>query len=182
MDQEADFWMSPFQIAQRDNAMKPRQARRSSSHSRLLAGWLILLFTAFGLVGCGPTHTAGTSGMAAKELSILSITQLPKEAHLQVRTIQFDGAGDAYEIGKGRDFYLLPRNHTASFTLTASVPDEIGLPTWLIPKKALTFPGPQQIPLGDMTADKAYELALPSEGFDKFVQTGEISLLREKAK
>ena len=30
-------------------------------------------------------------GLGAKDLSILSIPQLPKEAHVQIHTIQFDG-------------------------------------------------------------------------------------------
>src|SRR5262245_48702457 len=94
---------------------------------------VILLLSGL-LTGCGPTRTAGTSGMAAKDLAVLSIPQLPKEAHVQIKSIQFDDAGDAYEIGSGRDFYLLPRDHTASFTLIAIVPKEAGFLGWLVPK------------------------------------------------
>src|SRR3954451_3477747 len=101
-----------------DNAMSARHPR----HSRRRPTALLILF----LAGCRPTRTAGTSGLAAKDLSILSVAQLPEEAHLQIHSIQFDGSGEAYQIGKSRDFYLLPRDHTASFTLSASVPKEIG--------------------------------------------------------
>jgi hypothetical protein len=157
-----------------------RTARHSPSRPGHLAAWLILF-----LAGCGgPTHTAGTSGHAAKDLSVLSIPQLPKEAHVQIHTIQFDGAGDQYEIGKSRDFYLLPRDHTASLTFTAELPDmggAAGLAGWFIPKK-VNIPGPGQIPLGTMTAGKTYELALPTEGMDDLLQSGELSLVREKKK
>jgi hypothetical protein len=156
-----------------------RTARHSPSGPGHLAAWLILF-----LAGCGgPTHTAGTSGLGAKNLSVLSIPQLPKESPVQVRTIQFDGAGDEYEIGQGRDFYLLPRDHTASFTFTAELPDMggAGLAGWFIPKK-VNIPGPRQIPLGTMTAGKTYELALPTEGLDDLLQSGELSLVREKGK
>ena len=146
-------------------------------HSRRLAALLILL-----LAGCGPTRTAGTSGLAAKDLAVLSIAQLPEETHLRIQTIQFDGAGDKYEIGNSHDFYLLPRDHTASFTLTAVVPSESGVLGWLVPKDALTIPGPKDIPLGALTAGKIYELAPPAEGFDKMLQSGELSLVREKQK
>src|SRR4051794_36012952 len=152
---------------------------RLTPNSRRLAA-LLMLF----LVGCGPKHTAGTSGLAAKDLSVLTIPQLPAEAHFQIHTIQFDGAGDEYEIGSSRDFYLLPRDHTASFTLTASIPSEIsglgGAVGWLVPKKALTIPGPSDIPLGALSAGKSYEMVRPAESFDKMFQTGQILLVREK--
>ena len=100
------------------------------------------------------------------------------------RGIQFDGAGEEYEIGSGHDFYLLPRDHTASFTLTAVVPSEAGIAGWLVPKGALTLPPLKDIPLGAMTAGKIYEFAVPSadQGFDKMLETGQLSLIREKAK
>jgi len=142
---------------------------------RCLAALLILFF-----VGCGPTRTAGTSGMAAKDLSVLSIAQLPKEAHIQIHSIQFDGAGDEYKIGKGRDFYLRPRDHTASFTFTASVPSGGGMLAWLIPNDALIIPGPKVIPLGAMAAGKSYELSTSPAGFDTMLQSGQLSLVREK--
>ena len=100
-----------------DNAMNDRQISCTSTHSRCLTAMLIVFLT-----GCGPTHTAGTSGMAAKDLAVLSVAQLPKEAHVQIHTIQFDGAGQEYEIGKSHDFYLLPSEHTASFTLHCQGP------------------------------------------------------------
>jgi hypothetical protein len=54
----------------------------SPERARRLAAWLILF-----LAGCGgPTHTAGTSGLGAKDLSILSIPQLPKEDPVQIHT------------------------------------------------------------------------------------------------
>jgi hypothetical protein len=144
-----------------------------------LAAWLILF-----LAGCsGPTHTAGTSGRDAKELSVLSVVQLPEESPIQIRTIQFDGTGDEYEIGKSRDFYLLPRDHTASFTLTASVPKDIGgmggAAGWFMPKK-VNLPVIKDVPLGALSAGKTYELAHPAEGFDKMLQSGGLSLVREK--
>ena len=150
---------------------------RHAAQARWLAAGLILL-----LVGCGgPTRTAGTSGLAAGNLAVLSIPQLPKESHLKIRTIQFDGAGDEYKVGDGRDFYLLPRDHTASFTLEAIVPEEAGFLGSLIPKDALIIRGPKDIPLGAMSGGKAYELMPPAEGFDKILETGgRLSLVREK--
>jgi hypothetical protein len=142
----------------------------------LLAAVLVVLFA-----GCGPTRTAGTNGVAAKDLAVLSVPQLPKEAHVQIHTIQFDGSGEEYKIGKARDFYLLPRDHTASFTFKASVPD-VGMLGWLIPKDALIVAGPGNIPLGALAAGKTYELAAPTEGFDKMLESGQLSLVREKAK
>lgn len=158
--------------------MNVRRGPHSPRQFRRLAALLIL-----SLAGCGgPTRTAGTSGLAAKDLSVLSIAQLPKETHLQIRTIQFDGAGEEYEVGKRRDFYLQPSDHTASFTLTAILPDAPGIAGWFIPKGGLTVPGPKDIPLGAMTAGKTYELATPTEGFDKMLQGGQLSLVREKRK
>jgi hypothetical protein len=137
--------------------------------------------------GCGPTRTTGTSGMAAKDLAVLSIAQLPHDAHVQIEAIQFDDAGESYEIGKGRDFYLKPGDHTANFNFIATVPKIEGMPTlvgWIIPAgKSFNIPGPKKVPLGAVTAGKTYELAPPSaDSFDKLLQTGQLSLVREKAK
>ena len=134
------------------------------------------------LVGCGPTRTSGTGGKSAQELAVLSIPQLPKESPIQIRTIQFDGKGDAYKVGKGRDFYLTPSDHTASFTLEAIIPKDASYLDWMIPKDARIIPGPKNIPLGTMSAGKTYELAPPFENFDKLMETGELSLVREKRK
>jgi hypothetical protein len=120
--------------------------------------------------------------MAVKNLSILSIAQLPEKTHLQIKKVQFDGVGEEYEIGNSRDFYLVPGNHNASFTLVAIVPSDIGMLAWLVPKDALTLSPLKDIPLGPMTAGKTYELSPPSEGFDKILQTSQVSLIREKAK
>ncbi|MDB5326048.1 MAG: hypothetical protein JWM57_1617 [Phycisphaerales bacterium] len=162
--------------------MNTRQMLQFASRARDRATGMILLLAGCGMVGCGPTHTAGTRGTAAKDLSILSIPQLPAVVPLRIETIQFDGAGEAYQVGKSRDFYLLPRDHTASFTFKAIIPGEAGIPGWLVPQGALTFPGPKDIPLGEMTAGKTYELAFPQEGFDKLMETGRLSLVREKGK
>jgi hypothetical protein len=153
---------------------------RQTLHLWLPGAVLVLL-----LAGCGgPTRTSGTGGLSGKELAVLSIPQLPKEAQLQIHTIQFDGAGDEYEIGKGRDFYLLPRSHTASFSFTARVPSEVGEAAgafgWLIPKEAVIIPGPRDVPLGALNAGKTYELATPAEGFEKLLHSGQLSLVREK--
>lgn len=143
----------------------------------LVAALLLLL------VGCGgPTRTAGTAGLAADELATLTVPQLPRESHLKIRTIQFDNAGDEYKVGNGRDFYLLPRNHTATFTLEPILPKEAGFIGALLPKEALILPGPRNLPLGAMSAGKAYELVPPIQGFDKLIETGELTLVREKAK
>ena len=150
---------------------------RYAAQARWFAAALILV-----LVGCGPTRTAGTAGLPASELAVMTIPQLPKESPLRIRTIQFDGAGDAYTVGDGRDFYLLPREHTASFTLEAIVPKEVGVLGSLIPKDALIMPGPENLPLGTMSAGKAYELFPPAEDFDKMLATGQFSLVREKQK
>lgn len=149
-----------------------------SAPTRMFAAGLILL-----LVGCGgPTRTAGTKGLASRELAVLSIPQLPKEFLLQIRTIQFDGAGEEYKIGGGRDFYLLPQHHTASFTLEAIVPKEVGFLDSMLPKEMRIIPGPRELPMGAMSAGKTYELAPPTQGFDKLMASGELSLVREKAK
>jgi hypothetical protein len=120
--------------------------------------------------------------MAVKDLSILSIAQLPEKSHLQIKKIQFDGVGEEYEIGNSRDFYLLPGDHNASFTLTAIVPSDFSMLGWLVPKDALTLSPLKDIPLGPMAAGKTYELSPPSEGFDKILQSSQVSLIREKAK
>jgi hypothetical protein len=140
-----------------------------------------LLSLAF-IAGCtSPTHTAGTTGLAVKDLSTLAIPQLPKDAHLQIHTIQFDGDGEEYKIGKGREFYLKPSDHTASFTFKASIPNVSGVPGWLMPKGDVTLPGPKNVPLGALMPGKTYELAAPND-FDKMLQTGELSMVREKGK
>ena len=148
---------------------------------------LPLFVAALGPVGgcSGPTRTAGTSGMAARDLAVLSIPQLPEEAHVQIETIRFDNAGEKYEIGKGREFYLLPGNHTADFKLVARMPEVEGLPTLvkaLIPSgKTITIPGPGKLPLGAVSAGKTYELAPPvAQSFETFLQDGKVSLVREK--
>ena len=154
---------------------------------RLPAASLIVLPIIL-LVGCsGPTRTAGTSGVAAKDLSVLSISQLPEEAHIEIKSVQFDGKGDAYKIDKSRDFYLTPGDHTASFTLVARVPKMegmAGLASWLIPKNAVTIPSPTEVPLGAVAAGKSYQLSPPTlESFDKLLQDGgSLSLMQEKSK
>jgi hypothetical protein len=149
--------------------------------TRLFAALLILF-----VVGCGPTRTAGTRGVAAKDLSVLSIAQLPRESPVQLRTIQFGDAGEQYKIGKGRDFYLLPRDQTASVTLLARVPKGGGamgkLAGVLLPNGALTIPGPTNIPLGPLSPGKTYELAGSAEDFAGMLQNGGLSLVREKTK
>lgn len=165
---------------------------------------IVGLFVVSVAVGCsGPTRTAGTNGVAKKDLAVLSIDQLPPEAHVQIDTIQFDDAGEAYKIGKdGRDFYLLPQKesgqgangaqpggHTASFDFVAHMPDisGTGAPAWvgwMIPKEAKTIkiPGPKGVPLGAVAAGKTYELATPTpENFQKLLlEGGGLSLVREK--
>jgi hypothetical protein len=147
-----------------------------------LPALLILLLVA----GCGgPTRTAGTRGVAARDLSVFSVAQLPKASPVQIHTVQFKGDGEAYEIGKGRDFYLLPRDQAASFTLSARIPKAGGgIAGMFIPKGALTLPGPRDVPLGAMAAGKTYELIRPDEGFDfaELLQGGGFSLVREKGK
>ncbi|HEX8341729.1 MAG TPA: hypothetical protein VF624_12540 [Tepidisphaeraceae bacterium] len=138
--------------------------------------------------GCGPTRTAGTGGVGARELAVLSIPQLPDAAHVKIDTVRFDDAEAAYPVGRGRDFYLRPGDHTVGFDLVARVPDVDGVPTWLkwvIPggKKSVRMPGPKGIPLGAVAAGKRYEIALP--GFDSletFLRDRSVSLVREKTK
>ena len=159
-----------------------------------LAGLLIAVLPMCFALGCsGPTYTAGTRGLAAKDLSVLSITQLPADAHIQIDSVQFDGKGDAYKIGKtSRDFYLTPGDHTASFTLSAQIPKPEGmgalgsLATWMIPKNSMTIPSPGEIPLGAVAAGKSYELGPNTAGgadvFEKMLQEGKLSLVHEKSK
>ena len=146
--------------------------------ARRFAALLLLLFAA----GCGgPTRTAGTRGVDAADLSVFSVAQLPRESPVQIRTIRFDGAGPAYKVGNGRDFYLPPRDHTASFTLEARLPKiGGGIAGLFIPKRDLTFPGPRAVPLGTLAAGKTYELIRPAEDFADLLQSGRLALVREK--
>jgi hypothetical protein len=137
------------------------------------------LVVAFLLGGCGPTRTAGTSGKSEKELAVLSIAQLPSDLPVEIKTVQFDGAGEQYDVGGGRDFYLLPGDHTAAFSFVAHVSGALG---FLLPKGSTTFAGPGGIPLGSFIAGKAYELAPTTDGFDKMMASGDLSLVREKTK
>jgi len=139
------------------------------------------------LVGCGPTRTAGTGGLSAKDLAVLSIPQLPAETHVQIKAVQFDDAGEAYDIGKHRDFYLRPRDdHTATFTFTAKIPGLPGPLGWFVPGAKggdITIPGPKAVPLGAFVAGKTYELAAPTiDSFDTLLEGGQLSLVREKVK
>ena len=79
------------------------------------------------------------------------------------------------------DFYLAPRDHTASLKFMAILPSLGGPAGWFIPK-SVSMPGPKDIPLGTMSAGKAYELGFPSEGFEQLLQGGEFSFVREKGK
>ena len=75
--------------------------------------------------GCGPARTAGTRGVAARDLAIVSIPQFPDESLVLLDTVRFnhgdakddkgddkpggDKTGDeTYAVGRGKDFYLLP--------------------------------------------------------------------------
>jgi len=155
-------------------------------HARYPAASLAVVLVASLLVGCGPTRTAGTGGVAARELAVLSIGQLPAETHVQIGTVQFDSADEPYKIGKGRDFYLRPGDaHTATFTFIAKVPGLPGPLGWLVPGGKggdITIPGPKAVPLGPVAAGKAYELAPTMESFDRMLQDGRMSLVREKVK
>lgn len=143
-------------------------------HHRHLAAPLVAL-----LLGCGPTRTAGTKGVAAGDLAVLSVAQLPAGVPVRIDTVQFDGAGDRYDVGSGREFYLRPGGHTGSFTFRAHVP---GVAGWFVPRSALTVPGPKDVPLGSVAAGKTYELAPTAESFDTLLEDGRLSLVREKAK
>ena len=160
--------------------------------TRVVAVLLVLLTG----IGCsGPTRTAGTGRMSAKNLAVLSIPQLPDDVHVQLESIQFDDASDSYDVGKkGRDFYLKPGDHTASFNFVAHVPKIEGMPMlvgWMIPSgKPIPIPGPKNVPLGAVSAGKFYELAPPTpESFQNLLQNlqdggggAQLSLVREKAK
>jgi hypothetical protein len=143
--------------------------------SRYVCALLLMIF----IVGCGPTRTAGTNGLAAKDLAVLSIPQLPNVAHVQIDAVQFDGQGDRYAIGNSRDFYLLPGDHSASFSFVADIPGPAGL---FVPKSDLKIPGPRHVPLGALSPGKEYELAPTLETFKSLIDGGELSLVREKAK
>jgi hypothetical protein len=140
--------------------------------------WTLLILIVL-LVGCGPTHTAGTKGKSAKELAVLSIDQLDAIPGMEIQSIRFDDHEDAYKVGDGREFYLLPGEHTASFDFKVEVK---GPPGWFIPSKALTVPGPKGVPLGVMSAGKMYEMNGLVEGFEHLVRNGEFNLIREKPK
>jgi hypothetical protein len=145
------------------------------NHQHLAA----ILITLFAVAGCGPTRTVGTKGLAARDLSVLSIAQLSGEAPVKIHAIRFDDGGDLYKIGNGRDFYLRPGDHAASFTLIARVPGPGG---WFVPSGALTFQGPKNIPLGTFMAGRAYELAPTVDAFDNLLHGGGLAMVQEKAK
>jgi hypothetical protein len=89
--------------------------------------------------------------------------------------VQFNGAGDRYEIGKGRDFYLWPGEHTGAFSFSVHVP---GVGGWFVPRSALTIPGPSGVPPGTVAAGKTNEISLSAESFDTLLQEGRLSLVR----
>jgi len=146
--------------------------------------------------GCGPTRTAGTRGVAARDLAIVSIPQFPDESPVKLDTVRFNhgdakndntGGDEAYAVGRGKDFYLLPGRVTAGFDLVGQIPDASDMPRWVrwtIPNGGkIKIPGPRHLPLGIVAAGKRYELALPSaEQFNEFFEQGTVSLLREKEK
>ena len=141
--------------------------------------------------GCGPTRTAGTRGVAARDLAIVSIPQFPDESPVKLDTVRFnhgDRMGDeTYAVGRGKDFYLLPGRVTAGFDLVGQIPDASGMPRWVrwtIPNGGrIKIPGPRDVPLGVVSAGKRYELTLPSaEQFNEFFEQGTVSLLHEKEK
>jgi len=156
---------------------------RHAPRSRRLAALLVLLVGG-AAGGCGgPTRTAGTAGVPAEELAVLSVPQLPDEAHVRIRTIRFDDSGDAYDVGGGRDFYVLPGGRTAALTFVARTPTPPGVAGWFVPSRKLTLPPVTNVPLGTMTAGKTYELAAPSlETFEQLLDGGGLSLVREKVK
>lgn len=155
-------------------------------HPPTLPPLLLLLPLVPLLVGCGgPTHTAGTRGVAASNLAVLTVPQLPGESPVQIESIRFDGADEAHAVGKGgRDFYLTPGDdHTATFTLIARPPRVSGVGGWFGPKvPPMRIPVPTALPLGALTAGKRYELMTGTDGFDQSLQSGRMSLVREKPK
>jgi len=150
--------------------------------------------------GCGPTRTAGTRGVAARDRAIVSIPQFPDESLVLLDTVRFNygdtkddktmgdkGGDETYAIGRGKDFYLLPGSVTAGFDLVGQIPDASGMPRWVrwtIPNEGkIKIPGPRKLPLGIVAAGKRYELALPSaEQFNEWFEQGSVSLLHEKGK
>jgi hypothetical protein len=81
-------------------------------HSCLLA---LIAFVVL-VAGCAsPTRTAGTEGLARKEVALLHVPQHNKvrgllRERVHVRWLVIDG--DEYDIDGDRDFYLAPGPHT----------------------------------------------------------------------
>jgi hypothetical protein len=140
------------------------------------------LIVLLSVAGCGgPTRTAGTRGVPTKDLAVFSVLQLPPDAPVQIRTVWFNAASPEYEVGDGRDFYLLPGGHTASFNLTVRIPGTTGLFASLyVPEGALNAPGPRNAPLGTLAAGKTYEVVPRAEDFDQMLSGGRLPEVREK--
>src|SRR5690349_20041734 len=117
--------------------MRTEIREEHAMHARSPAASLIafLMVVVCMLVGCGPTRTAGTGGVAKQALAVLSIPQLPAATYVQIKSVQFDDGGEPYKIGKGRDFYLRPGDdHTATFAFSAKIPSLPPPLGWFMPK------------------------------------------------
>jgi hypothetical protein len=115
---------------------------------------IVFTLAAAGAVGCGPTRTAGTQGVAADKLAVLHITPKLDVPVLQLSAIGFDD-GEMYKLdGKDRDFFLTPGVHRVDIDLVAKV--ESPIKGFSIPEAKIQ--APKGLTTGDLQPGKKYEL------------------------
>ena len=142
---------------------------------KLLALPVIALHLALA-IGCGPTRTAGTQGIAPEKLAILHVTQTYDVPTLQLTAIQFD-YHDKYKIEGDRDFYLTPGVHPVAIDLTAKIESPIPWLSMGEPK----IDGPKGLTTGDLKPGKTYELRGLAGSLQGMVTGGDMAITREMA-
>lgn len=106
------------------------------------------------LVGCGPTRTAGTKGVAAKDLAVLTIKQHNAIPGFHINKVTFDD-GDTFDIDGDRDFYLTPGQHKVAVGYGPCVH---GPHAWFSPMGDWAMYTPKGAATGELRAGRAYAL------------------------
>jgi hypothetical protein len=122
----------------------------------------IAMFLVLGaaLVGCGPTRTAGTQGLAANQLAVLEVDRHNAIPGLHIDSITIDDDQN-FDVTRDRTFYLTPGEHKVAVGYGQCVH---GPPAWFSPASRWNLFASHGGTTMQVEAGKRYELSGWKEG------------------